>query len=125
VGCSKKAKDWAYQYTATNELVTSSGRKYSENFEDYAPMCRSCHRAFDIQMEPRLRHFKVFQEAGQRAIASRIAQSPDWLAYRVQNMSGVNRQRRKCTGCLLVSNPGAMAMHQKKSGHSGWEIVTA
>lgn len=32
-----------------------------------------------------------------------------------------SRMKRKCAECDLVSNPGGVALHQKKSGHRGYE----
>lgn len=48
--CGKGADDWAYQHSATEPLTDDLGRPYSDNTNDYAAMCRSCHRAFDIGM---------------------------------------------------------------------------
>ena len=54
VGCGKTARDWAYQYPGGGqELVDASGQRFSESMEDYAPMCRACHVAFDAEKDPR------------------------------------------------------------------------
>jgi hypothetical protein len=53
IACGNPARDWAYQYTAGDaELVNEKGTRYSENFEDYAPMCRRCHFTFDSAADP-------------------------------------------------------------------------
>jgi hypothetical protein len=48
--CGKDATDWAYQHSATEPLIDDLGRPYSDNTDDYAPMCRPCHRAFDLSV---------------------------------------------------------------------------
>lgn len=53
VGCGKTARDWAYQYPKGGpELADASGQRFSESMEDYAPMCRACHVAFDAEKDP-------------------------------------------------------------------------
>lgn len=32
-------------------------------------------------------------------------------------------QRRRCQECPMVASPGGMGLHQKASGHTGWEAV--
>lgn len=49
--CSAQALDWAYLHNDPDERLSEdagfTGRPYSTDPECYAPMCRSCHKAFD------------------------------------------------------------------------------
>lgn len=48
--CGGPAADWAYLHTDPDELVTTVHGKrcsYSLDSDQYAPMCRRCHRRFD------------------------------------------------------------------------------
>lgn len=53
VECGKPADEWAYQHTGetqygkTSDGVNWDSLPYSEDLNDYAPMCRSCHRRLD------------------------------------------------------------------------------
>ena len=47
--CGSQAEDWAYQHQASAPLADDLGRPYSEDVSDYAPMCRPCHRRFDMR----------------------------------------------------------------------------
>lgn len=120
VTCGGQAKHWAYQYP-DGPTQGETGRKFSENFFDYAPMCIGCHRSFDISMEPgRWQEFsQKRQQAGQAAIKRLLVEDPDWVKYRVDNMSAINQRLRECLECGKVANPGAIGFHQKRLAHSG------
>jgi hypothetical protein len=48
--CGNGAVNWAYNHNSTQEVVEvvrGCVVPYSENPEDYDPMCRSCHNDFD------------------------------------------------------------------------------
>lgn len=45
--CGKRAKQWAYNHAAAEELF-DEGMPYSANLNDYVPMCVSCHKEFDL-----------------------------------------------------------------------------
>lgn len=127
----KPAKHWAYLYTASKTaLVDEDGSPYSENLNDYAPMCIGCHRAFDIRMDPER---NVISPAARIAflqperVRARIAKreagyatSPERQEARRAAMSAIatqtNGQRIKCS-CGLVSTPAGMGTHRKSSGH--------
>lgn len=53
VSCGSQAHEWAYQNTGDTQYAKSSdgvhwdSLPYSEDLDDYAPMCRSCHRKMD------------------------------------------------------------------------------
>lgn len=51
--CEGPAEDWAYQHMADDPLIDDIGRPYSDDLDDYAPMCRACHRALDMQVSHR------------------------------------------------------------------------
>jgi hypothetical protein len=46
-GCGRQAADWAYLGTDPAAKVDESGRLYSADPEQYAPLAKSCHRKFD------------------------------------------------------------------------------
>jgi hypothetical protein len=46
--CGDQALQWAYQHTGDPELTDLRG-PYSENLNDYKPMCRSCHAVLDAE----------------------------------------------------------------------------
>lgn len=46
--CASPAYDWAYDHRDPNEKVSSGGLIYSTKESHYIPLCRSCHRNFDI-----------------------------------------------------------------------------
>lgn len=51
VECGAQASDWSYSHSAgENELIDERRRLYSENLDDYAARCKSCHTALDIAM---------------------------------------------------------------------------
>lgn len=45
--CGSPAKDWAFQHTGAALRDPATGRWYSEDPDDYSPMCRSCHFKLD------------------------------------------------------------------------------
>lgn len=118
ISCGEQASDWAYQYTAGDkEQKSETGSPYSDDLNHYAPMCRSCHRSFDIQNDPE-RHVSLnFQPGGQRAIKALLEGDSGWVGYRSENMKSLNQRRASCVGCDLETNPGALALHQRATGH--------
>lgn len=53
VGCGKQAQDWAYNHCDPDERVVpeglrSAGSPYSLDVDSYVPMCKSCHKKFDV-----------------------------------------------------------------------------
>ena len=54
--CGKRARDWAYQHTSSDEKVDlRTGRVYSDDPRDYEPMCRACHRQRDLLKQESVR----------------------------------------------------------------------
>jgi len=50
IKCAKQAEDWAYIHGSSNEkkdLYRGFILPYSPDVNDYQPMCRLCHRAYD------------------------------------------------------------------------------
>lgn len=117
VSCGSRAKDWAYQYTAgEKEQKSETGSPYSDDLDHYAPMCRSCHRSFDIKNDPE-RHISTnFQKAGQDAIRLLMAEG-GWGQHRSDNMTSLNQRKVRCGSCDLETNPGALAIHRRSTGH--------
>lgn len=66
--CTAQAFEWAYQHTG-NILVDERGREFSRNLEDYAPMCRSCHRLLDEKHHP-----GSLGERGKKGLRTRASQ---------------------------------------------------
>jgi hypothetical protein len=50
--CNGQARDWAYQHNDPDELWSKHypARPYSLDPARYAPMCRSCHKAYDYRV---------------------------------------------------------------------------
>lgn len=47
--CKQRADEWAYDHECPDQRADeTSGLPYSLNPERYAPMCRPCHRQFDL-----------------------------------------------------------------------------
>jgi hypothetical protein len=90
ISCRKPAQCWAYQ--------KEDGTQYSDDIEDYAPMCESCHRKLD------------------------------WSLLSAENRENrlmrVWRVRRKCGDCEMVTTSGPLVRHQKVSGHIGYEEMS-
>ena len=90
VGCGRQALDWAYQYSAgPDELVSPTGRRYSNSMDDYAPMCRKCHMTFDrekdLEMAERVRESarsvpREVRVAAGEASARRLREDPEFAA---------------------------------------------
>lgn len=53
--CMQFAEEWAYDHNDPAELVSPEGSKYSTDPRHYIPLCRSCHRRFDSDINPRPR----------------------------------------------------------------------
>lgn len=58
VECGGPAHEWALKADATDLLFSELGARktltaYSLNFDDYQPMCRDCHKAYDAEHQNR------------------------------------------------------------------------
>lgn len=99
------------------------------------PCCRAC--ASRVASEP------AFKEALAAAHSEpvddalppfhRPAVSPPQPAVASPPRSGSTRSeaarrsasiRRRCLGCDMTSNPGALALHARATGHTGWEVAS-
>ena len=70
VQCGERARDWAYQHTSSDEKVDpATGRVYSDDPSDYAPMCRKCHIILDNQKTP---HVGSARREGSRRSAEKL-----------------------------------------------------
>jgi hypothetical protein len=151
IECGQQAEDWAYQYTSIDPQIDTKNRVYSESFDDYAPMCRSCHRRFDMlrpeRREAQLAHLArvhaaiaadpVAQERrreagvkGRQVIAEMRAQGVPMARGRRTDTANlrvlgkmVGSIRRRCNTCGLETAAGPLARHQTKSGHTGWTVA--
>lgn len=48
VECGRQAADWAYNHTSGVEMYDSRGCVYSPDLTAYVPMCKSCHKKYDM-----------------------------------------------------------------------------
>lgn len=47
--CGEQALDWAYNHRCPNERTCpDTGFAYSTDVAQYVPLCRTCHRRFDL-----------------------------------------------------------------------------
>lgn len=139
--CGEPAVQWAYQFTAGDAELRSpdGGLPHSANPDDYKVMCRKCHLRFDLENDPvMVERMAVGTERGRAAIethpdfieqrreggrrggaamAERMRTDPE---FREQIVNG-RRKRRRCSECGFTSTPGPVGVHQKSTGHSGYE----
>lgn len=52
ITCGKTAQHWAYDHEDPNEKRDEKGRPFSVDPNHYRPMCKTCHRRFDVQFMP-------------------------------------------------------------------------
>lgn len=105
--CGQPARDWAYRNI----------RGHSENLDDYVPMCRRCHKAFDAET--------VFN-LGEWATERRRLDPEDHaklMAWSSRNGLDVGNRQRQCNDCTMIANPGGMGQHLKHKMHSGWVAI--
>lgn len=102
VSCGESAYEWAYQHP------DKDGPKFSNNPEDYAAMCRSCHRRFDWSHKPPDVRAKA---------AQRMGEVRDELH---RTHPGFNSPIRICDGCGMKTTAMALGTHQKATGHRGY-----
>lgn len=147
--CGAPAKDWAYRYTSPDrEILDAKGRRYSEDFGDYEPMCRSCHRRFDMLRPERrafqLEHLKRIHAAAAEdpnyrgVMRQRGEKGRDELKRRrdagepvgkrsAEGLKELGRQvgnlRRRCLTCGMETSAGPLVRHQKTQGHAGYEEI--
>lgn len=91
--CGERAREWAYQYTSTDEKADERGYKFSLDLGDYLPMCVSCHRKMDHQKDPE-QHRRKTEGARQRMIE--MNKDPQYHDSRVAN-SRVNGRKAIAT----------------------------
>lgn len=156
-GCGGSADEWAYQYTDPNPM-TEGVAVYSTDPKHYEPMCKRCHRRFDLASDPslsrilrgdperlirarealgerrstdgafkeseaaRLRELgRANSRAGGEALAARMRIDPDLRARASERGKSagerLSKMKRYCE-CGMASNPGALAGHLKRTGHS-------
>lgn len=124
--CGKQARDWALVQGSSEEALNEKGQKYSNNPQDYRPMCRSCHAKYDGWGEA-LQDESV-RMAGVSAARDRYRTDPSLrgsLSTRGGKGGRVSKPkaRRRCLECRLESFSGGIATHQAYTGHSGWEDI--
>lgn len=105
IECPDQALDWAYQHDARVEYRSEDNRPYAEGHNHYRPMCRACHQELDMRMCPKIRESRIAQ--GRRAGA-------------ITGIRKSNKTHRQCAECPMFSKPGALGMHQRKTGHRGY-----
>ena len=122
--CGVQAKYWAYQHSDPDALRDDKARPYSLDPGHYAPMCARCHRQYDIDNDPRVGQAARVVGAwrgGQNR--DRLQSDPEYAArMKAQSQTAVKkvqRQRRKCAECDLISTPFGIGSHQRR-GHRGY-----
>ncbi len=58
-------------------------------------------------------------------MARRIATEPEFRQHFIELGRRLAAIRRRCLSCGLVSNRGGIGLHQRASGHTGYEEVQA
>ena len=146
IECGGPAYDLAYLHTCEEPLINDLGSEYSENPEDYAPMCRGCHQKLDndrgafrgwktswAKRDPKFleRHAEGARRNGVKARAALAAMQSDPVEgarIRARQAEGAKRggaaQRVKCLTCGAEMNIPSLARHQKARGHSGREKLS-
>lgn len=142
--CGARAKDWAYQHTAADEL-TEDGLAFSLNPDDYRPMCRPCHAALDqtgakiapktsATLRARFENDLVFREI-KKGVAcnmtvARVQRTEVDSEFKerlrdasIRGATTGAKARRRCLGCEMTSHPVGIGKHQKASGRLGWVTV--
>lgn len=118
--CGQPATQWAYQHTGDIKFGGPDGESpYSENLDDYTPMCRKCHVRLDMENQENIR----------AAHGAWIRPMPPEEASK--HMSEISRAggggviKRRCLehGCGVVTSAAALGWHQSRTGHTGWENV--
>src|SRR5690625_1200652 len=126
IECGGPAYDWAYLHTCEEPLVSDLGSEYSENPDDYAPMCRGCHQKFDnargafrgwktswAKRDPEFlrRHAEGARRNGVKARAAlrdMLDDPVEGARIRAQQSEGAKRsgglQRCRCLDCGAVMN---------------------
>lgn len=91
VACGAPARDWAYQYTAgDSERVSSSGQRFSDSTDDYAPMCRKCHVEFDAVRDPAQ---KERRDRASRSVSREVRKrAGDTFARRLKTDEGFSKE---------------------------------
>lgn len=84
----------------------------------------AARRAADPEFDQRLR--ENGRRAG-KAVAARRAADPDFDKLFRENLAAQRaasvRKRRRCLECGKVSNPNGIGLHQRATGHVGWDAV--
>lgn len=130
-GCGRPARHWAYQHTAGDaERVSRKGHPYSDNLDDYAPMCQSCHFALDGVMAKAMSDPATalkMRETGKRnaaTYAKRLKEDPEFAAIRREKSRSVALNKTRRCECGRVFSPAHLGTHQKHSGHQTWTAVS-
>jgi len=111
--CGGPARQWAYQ-GSDQELVNEAGLRYSENPDDYAPMCSSCHKRLDVP--------KTHCTQGHELAGENLSIRPQgWLACKQCRRDWVRAQRaqnRVICECGAESDKHKLAAHRATERHS-------
>lgn len=123
VECGGRALDWAFQHTGAALRDPATGRWYSEDPDDYAPMCRSCHFKLDVSRSERWS--RSLRETGFQPghVAKPKPLNQNQLAVLAAGRNRAATIRRRCSTCGLESTPAGVGTHQKATGHRGTEEV--
>lgn len=105
VDCGATAAHWSYDHSDPDERISDKGRAYSLDAARYQPRCVSCHRKFDLSINPAPR-IPIDLEAVRRMHAEGIRVKPmarilgvgDKRVAQIHDELGLPRLRRRSQG---------------------------
>lgn len=125
IDCGDQAQEWSFNYENPSPLFAGERRTpYSHDPSDYDPRCKKCHLKFDREMDPTLE--ERIAERTKNAVSGMVAASkePEMAARLSTSRSEfASMKSRRCIPCGKESSPGGIGIHQKSSGHEGWETI--
>lgn len=119
--CGQRAHDWAYQGGASVEYEVNGAKVFSMDVSTYEPMCRSCHFKMDghgVGQKHGLETRRAIGKARSLSTSDKSREASSKNGKAVGDL--MSARKRKCS-CGKVSNPGAISIHQKYTGHTGFE----
>lgn len=146
-GTNEGRRERSYQYTAGPDEITEEGGRfhgclYAEDvWEHYAPLCVPCHRALDLDRDPRI--LETLRATGARNGAAlkgttktaehvarmwasrkqKLEDDPEaaveYSERYAQTMRTTNSKRYRCAECEYENNAGNLGHHNRKTGHTG------
>ena len=111
--CGASAVDWALTHDGTERPRDHRGREYSDNPDDYQPLRRKCHTAYDSIFGGR--DMLAASRAG--SAARRAYWTPDARGRQADTARRVNSVQVACAVCGKSGARAHVGRHQQVSGH--------